>query len=89
MQQIFQKNIWPSNYFCRDPYLDCANPANTPSLISLTKQKLKVSHGLPRSKVTNQVAFDQRDLHLTPEFERTYKSYPTYMACVSGYHFSA
>ena len=37
-------------------------------LFSLTK--LMVSHDLPRSTVTNQIAFDQRDLHSTPEFER-------------------
>ena len=30
-----------------------------------------VSHDLPRSTVTNQIAFDQRDLYSTPEFERT------------------
>ena len=29
-----------------------------------------VSHDLPRSTITNQIAFDQRDLHGTPEFER-------------------
>ena len=29
-----------------------------------------VSHDLPRSTVTNQIAFDQRDLHSTLEFER-------------------
>ena len=29
-----------------------------------------VSHDLPRSTVTNQIPFDQQDLHLTPEFER-------------------
>ena len=29
-----------------------------------------VSRDLPRSTVTNQIAFDQRDLHSTPEFER-------------------
>ena len=29
-----------------------------------------VSHHLQRSTVTNQIAFDSRDLHLTPEFER-------------------
>ena len=28
-----------------------------------------VSHDLPRSTVTNQVAFDPQDLHSTPEFE--------------------
>ena len=30
-----------------------------------------VSHDLPRSMVTNQIAFDQRDLYSAPEFERT------------------
>ena len=35
--------------------------------ISLTK--LMVLHDLPRSTVTNQIAFDQQDLHLTLEFE--------------------
>ena len=30
-----------------------------------------VSHDLPRLTVTNQIAFDQWDLYLTPEFERT------------------
>ena len=30
-----------------------------------------VSHDLPRLTVTNQIAFDQRDLYSTPEFERT------------------
>ena len=30
-----------------------------------------VSHDLPRSMVTKQIAFDQRDLHSTPVFERT------------------
>ena len=30
-----------------------------------------VSHDLPRSTVTNQIAFDQTDLHSTPEFERS------------------
>ena len=34
---------------------------------SLTK--LMVSRDLLRSVVTNQIAFDQRDLHLTPDFE--------------------
>ena len=29
-----------------------------------------VSHDLPRSTVTKQIAFDQRDLHSTPVFER-------------------
>ena len=29
-----------------------------------------VSHDLTRSTVTNQIAFDQRDLHSTLEFER-------------------
>ena len=28
-----------------------------------------VSHDLPRSTVTNEVAFDQPDLYWTPEFE--------------------
>ena len=28
-----------------------------------------VSHDLPRLKITNQIAFDQQDLHSTPEFE--------------------
>ena len=32
--------------------------------------KLMVSHDLPRSTITDQIAFDQRDLHWTPEFER-------------------
>ena len=36
---------------------------------SLTE--LMVSHDLPRSKLTNQIAFDEQDLHFTPEFERT------------------
>ena len=36
---------------------------------SLTK--LMISHDLARSAVTNQIAFDQRDLQSTPEFERT------------------
>ena len=30
-----------------------------------------VSHDLPRSTVTNQIAFDQQDLYSTPEFVRT------------------
>ena len=30
-----------------------------------------VPHDVPRSTVTNQIALDQQDLHLTPEFERT------------------
>ena len=30
-----------------------------------------VSYDLLCSIVTNQIAFDQRDLHSTPEFERT------------------
>ena len=34
-------------------------------------RKLMVSHDLPRSTVTNQIAFDQRDLYSTPEFDRT------------------
>ena len=29
-----------------------------------------VSHDLPRPTVTNQIAFDQRDFHSTPEFKR-------------------
>ena len=29
-----------------------------------------VSHDLPRSVVTNQIVFDQGDLHQTPETER-------------------
>ena len=29
-----------------------------------------VSHDLPRLIVTNQIAFDQRDLHSASEFER-------------------
>ena len=29
-----------------------------------------VLHDLSRSTITNQIAFDQRDLHSTPEFER-------------------
>ena len=29
-----------------------------------------VSHDLPRSTVTNQIAFDQTDLYSTPEIER-------------------
>ena len=29
-----------------------------------------VSHDLPRSTVTNQIAFDQRGLHSTPKFDR-------------------
>ena len=33
-------------------------------------RKLMVSHDLSRSTVTEQIAFDQRDLHSTPEFER-------------------
>ena len=37
--------------------------------ISLTK--LMVSHDLPCSTVTNQIAFDQRDSNMIPEFERT------------------
>ena len=37
-------------------------------IFSLTK--LMVSRDLPRSTVTKQIAFDQRDLHLTPVFER-------------------
>ena len=37
-------------------------------LFSLTKQM--VSHDVPRSTVTYQIAFNQRDLHSTPEFER-------------------
>ena len=37
--------------------------------ISLTK--LMVSHDLPRSTVTNQIVFDQRDLYSAPEFEGT------------------
>ena len=37
-------------------------------LHSLTK--LMVSHDLSCSMVTNQIVFDQRDLHSTPEFER-------------------
>ena len=32
--------------------------------------KVMVSHDLPRSTVTKQIAFDQRDLHSTPVFER-------------------
>ena len=32
--------------------------------------KLMVSHDLLRSTVTNQIAFDQRELHSTLEFER-------------------
>ena len=28
-----------------------------------------VSRDLPRSTITNQIAFDQRHLHSTPEFE--------------------
>ena len=28
-----------------------------------------ISQDLPHSTITNQIAFDQRDLHLTPEFE--------------------
>ena len=34
-------------------------------------ENLMVSHDLPRSKVTNQITFDKRSLHQTPEFERT------------------
>ena len=37
-------------------------------LISLTK--LMVSRDLPRSTATKQIAFNQRDLHSTPLFER-------------------
>ena len=37
--------------------------------VSLTK--LMVSHDLSRSTITNQIAFDQRDLYSTPEFERS------------------
>ena len=33
-----------------------------------------VSHDLPRSTVTNQIAFDQQDLCSAPEFERTMDS---------------
>ena len=33
--------------------------------------KLMVSRDLRRSTVTNQIAFDQPDLHSTPEFEGT------------------
>ena len=29
-----------------------------------------VTHDLPLPKLTDLIAFDQRDLHLTPEFER-------------------
>ena len=39
--------------------------------IVLSLTKLMVSHDLPSSMVTNQIAFDQQDLHSTPEFERT------------------
>ena len=35
-----------------------------------THTELIVSHDLLLSTVTNQIAFDQRDLHSTPEFER-------------------
>ena len=31
--------------------------------------KLMVSHDLPLSAVSNQIAFDHRDLRSTPEFE--------------------
>ena len=31
--------------------------------------KLMVLHDLPCSMVTNKIAFDQQDLHSTPEFE--------------------
>ena len=37
------------------------------SLLSL--KKLMISHELPRSTVPDQKAFDQRDLHSTPEFD--------------------
>ena len=35
-----------------------------------TIKKFAVSRDLPRSTVTEQIAFDQRDLHSTPVFER-------------------
>ena len=36
----------------------------------LSLSKLMVSHDLPHSRVTNQIAFDQQDLYSSPEFER-------------------
>ena len=38
--------------------------------INFSLTKLMVSHDLPRSAVTIQIAFEQLDLHSTPEFER-------------------
>ena len=43
------------------------NEIRTNIIISLAK--LMVSHDLQHSMLTNQIAFDQRHLHLTPEFE--------------------
>ena len=41
---------------------------NSEPNVSLTK--VMVSHDLPRSTITNQIAFNQWDLHSTLEFER-------------------
>ena len=37
----------------------------------MSLKKLMVSHDLPRSAIANQIAFNQRDLYSTYEFERT------------------
>ena len=46
------------------------NVLNRLGEVGLTLTKLMVSHDLSHSTVTNQIAFDQQDLHSTPEFER-------------------
>ena len=38
-------------------------------MIQISLTKLMVSHGIPRSKITNQIAFDQQDSKSIPEFE--------------------
>ena len=40
------------------------------SQVQTSFTKLIVSHDLPRSTVTNQIVFFQRNLQLAPEFER-------------------
>ena len=45
--------------------------------------KLK-SHELPRFTVTNQIAFDQQDVHSTPEFEYAIDRRCRYLTALSN-----
>ena len=38
--------------------------------VTMQFEKLMVYHDLPHLAIAIQIVFDQRDLHLTPEFER-------------------